>query len=127
MKKNMLNCSSLIRVAVIMVVMAFMASLVTDTFARGCGNYGLKRIINNIHACNHLPNCEQCNPDGNTDNCSQGDTFNTVQSAHYWSSTTFVDDTSVAWYGEHRQWPRGHQPKVQLQPCMVCTRRTMIC
>lgn len=43
------------------------------------------------------------------------------------SSTTFVDDTAVAWYGEHIQWSRGHRPKVQLQPCMVCTRRTMIC
>ncbi len=41
--KNLLKGSSFIRVAIIIVVMAFMAGQVTDTYARGWGNYGLKR------------------------------------------------------------------------------------
>lgn len=68
--KSLLNFRSLIRVAIIMAVMAFMAGQVTDTYASGWGNYGLKRFIRAIHACNDR-NCERCNPGGNTDDCSE--------------------------------------------------------
>lgn len=64
--KNLLKCSSLIRVAVVIVLMAFMASQMTDTYARGYSNYGFKKLIKKIHACNS-PDCEQCNPDGDND------------------------------------------------------------
>ena len=75
--KNPLKYSSFTRVAIIMIVMAFMAGQATDTYAWGWGNYGLKRykskqkikkIVVNIikehrHECpSTTPDCDVCSP-----------------------------------------------------------------
>ncbi len=54
--KSVLNCRSLIRVAVIIVVMAFMASQVTDTFAGRNNN----KCMNGNHSYNKKGKCKRC-------------------------------------------------------------------
>jgi hypothetical protein len=65
--KNLLNCKSLIRMAVIMLLMAFMASQVTDADAGRRGKRWLAEIINH-HGTSGGDHKENCNDNQNGGN-----------------------------------------------------------
>jgi hypothetical protein len=76
--KNTLSYNSLIKVALITVAVALMASQMTDACARGWSNYGLKECakewaekyakehIKKYHACNN-PDCRKCKRNNHRD------------------------------------------------------------